>query len=147
VESIVATLNVKEFEVVSGYQANIKYDPSVLQPVYLDGTPYDSSSAPDYGTLLLKRYSGTDMALNDLTTGTLTFGRTYMNLVSYKNSGIPENTGSLAVIGFKVLKSSTTRITLEDSPGLTNSVIGTMIFDWDGFQLSGYKVTQPPAIN
>ena len=70
-----------------------------------------------------------------------------MNLVSYKNSGIPENTGSLAVIGFKVLKSSTTRITLEDSPGLTNSVIGTMIFDWDGFQLSGYKVTQPPAIN
>ena len=134
---IVATLNVKEFEVVSGYQVNIKYDPSVLQPVYLDGTPYDSSSAPDYGTLLQKRYSGTDMALNDLTAGTLTFGRTYMNLASYKNSGVPENTGSLAVIGFKVLKSSTKRITIEDSPGLTNSVTGTMIFDWDGFQLSG----------
>lgn len=144
---IIATLNVKEFDVVSGYQVNIKYDPSVLQPVYLDGTPYDSSSAPDYGTLLQKRYSGTDMALNDLTKGTLTFGRTYMNLVSYKNSGVPENTGSLAVIGFKVLKSTTTRITLEDSPSLTNSVTGTMIFDWDGFQLSGYKVTQPPTIN
>ncbi|KNY29419.1 cohesin domain-containing protein [Pseudobacteroides cellulosolvens] len=144
---IAATLNVKGFDVVSGYQANIKYDPSVLQPVYLDGTPYDSSSAPDYGTLLQKRYSGTDMAANDLSKGSLTFGRTYMNLASYKNSGVPENTGSLAVIGFKVLKAASTKITLENSPSLTSPVNGTMIFDWDGLQLSGYKVTQAASIN
>ncbi len=144
---IAVTLNVKGFDVVSGYQANIKYDPVVLQPVYLDGTPYDNSSAPDYGTLLQKRYSGTDMAANDLSKGSLTFGRTYMNLASYKNSGAPENTGSLAVIGFKVLKTASTKIMLENSPSLTNPVTGTMIFDWDGLQLSGYKVTQAASIN
>jgi formylmethanofuran dehydrogenase subunit D len=144
---IEATLSVKGFDVVAGYQANIKYDPAVLQPVYLDGTPYDSTSAPDYGTLLQKRYSGTDMAMNDLTKGTLTFGRTYMNMASYKNSGVAENTGSLAIIGFKVLKVAPTKITLENSSSLTNPVIGTMVFDWDGIQLSNYAVTQAPGIN
>lgn len=63
---IAATLSVKNFDNVSGYQANIKYDPSVLQPVYLDGTPYDNTSSPELGTLLNKRYNGTDMASNDL---------------------------------------------------------------------------------
>ncbi|MDP4180480.1 MAG: cohesin domain-containing protein [Bacillota bacterium] len=144
---IKATLNVKDFESISGYQTNIKYDPAVLQPVYLDGTLYDSSSVPDYGTLLQKRYSGADMSSNDLAKGTLTFGRTYMSLTSYKNSGVPENTGSLAVIGFKVLKVAATKITLENSPSLTSAVVGTMVFDWNGQQLSGYTVTQAPEIN
>ncbi|HEY9061749.1 MAG TPA: cohesin domain-containing protein [Pseudobacteroides sp.] len=42
---ITATLHIKGFDVVAGYQANIKYDPQVLQPVYLDETPYDIGSA------------------------------------------------------------------------------------------------------
>jgi len=146
-EIVTATINVKEFDVISGYQANIKYDPSVLQPVYDDGTLYDSSSVPDVGTLLQKRYSPTDMASNDLTKGTLTFGRTYMNLESYKASGSPENTGSLAVISFKVLKNTETKIELADAPSLTNAVDGTMLFDWDGNQLDNYKVTQAPVLN
>jgi len=144
---IKATLNIKGFDVVAGYQANLKYDPTVLQPVYLDGTPYDNSSSPEYGTLLQKRYSGTDIASNDLTKGILAFGRTYMLLDSYKAAGVKENTGSLAVIGFKVLKLASTRIMLENSTNLTNPVTGTMIFDWNGNQLYGYTVTQAEAIN
>lgn len=144
---IVATLNVKGFDNVSGYQANIKYDPSVLQPVYLDGTPYDNASSPELGTLLNKRYSGTDMASNDLSNGKLTFGRTYMALASYKASGVKENTGSLATIGFKVLKAASTKIALENASSLTSPVVGTMLFDWDGQQLADYAVTQAQSIN
>ncbi|KNY26785.1 cohesin domain-containing protein [Pseudobacteroides cellulosolvens] len=139
---VTATINVKEFDVISGYQANIKYDPSALQPVYSDGTAYDSSSVPESGDLLQKRYSPTDMASNDLTKGTLTFGRTYMNLASYKTAGVKENTGSIAKISFKVLKSGPVSILLADSPSLTNAITGTMMFDWDGVQLDNYKVTQ-----
>jgi len=144
---VTATISVKEFDSVSGYQANIKYDPSVLQPIYSDGTPYDGSSVPENGKLLMKRYSPTDMAANDLVNGSLTFGRTYMNLASYKASGVPENTGSIAVICFKVLKNTETKIELTNVPSLTNAVDGTMVFDWDGNQLANYKVTQAPVLN
>ncbi|MDP4183412.1 MAG: cohesin domain-containing protein [Bacillota bacterium] len=144
---ITATINIKGFDSISGYEANIKYDPTVLQPVYSDGTPYDETSAPESGTLLQRRYNGTDFASNDLANGKLTFGRTYLSITAYKDSGTPDNTGSLARISFKVLKPEKAIILLEDDSRLTNAVTGTMLMDWNGEQLSGYKVTQAPIIN
>ncbi len=146
-EIITATLNIRNFEVVAGYQANIKYDPAVLTPVFSDGTPYDRTSFPEYGTLLQKRYNAIDLAANDLAKGILSFGREYMSMDLYRNSGAAENTGSIAVIKFKVLKNTPTQIKLEDSPVLTNAVNGTMVFDWYAKQLSNYIVTQAPEIN
>ncbi|HEY9061752.1 MAG TPA: cohesin domain-containing protein [Pseudobacteroides sp.] len=144
---ITATLNVKDFDVIAGYMANIKYDPTVLMPCYIDGTPYASDSVPEPGTLIRKRYSPVDMASNDLINGVLNFGRAYMNLENYKRSGVAETAGSLAIIGFKVLKNTPAAIKLENSEALVNAVSGTMLFDWDGAQLSNYKVTQAPIIN
>jgi len=135
-----ATLNVKDFSSIAGYQVSIKYDPAVLQPIYEDGTPYDRTSMPEYGDLLQKKFTPTDIAENDLKNGILIFGRAYMNLFAYKNSGKPETTGTLAIIRFKVLKAESAKVSFYNSPALTNSVDGTMIFDWDGYQLAGYKV-------
>ncbi|HEY9062296.1 MAG TPA: cohesin domain-containing protein, partial [Pseudobacteroides sp.] len=144
---IKATVNINGISNFAGYQACLKYDPSVLQPVYSDGTAYDSSSTPELGTLLQKRYSPTEMASNELTQGLLNFGRTYMNLDGYKSSGVGENTGSIAEIYFKVLKTTPTTITFTDSAALKNAVTGTMIFDWSGAQLTNYSVAQAPSIN
>jgi hypothetical protein len=95
---------------------------------------------PEYGDLLQKKFTPTDIAENDLKNGILIFGRAYMNLFAYKNSGKPETTGTLAIIRFKVLKAESAKVSFYNSPALTNSVDGTMIFDWDGYQLAGYKV-------
>ncbi len=138
---IEVSLRVKDMLKFAGYQANIKYDPAVLQPIYSDDTPFDNNSAPEIGDLLIKRYSPTDMAANDLAKGALTFGRTYMNLAGYKNSGSPElSSGTVAYIYFKVLKSTNTKIELQDTASLTNAVSGTMAFDWDGLQVRDYTV-------
>ncbi|KNY26131.1 cohesin domain-containing protein [Pseudobacteroides cellulosolvens] len=142
-----ATVNVKDFDCIAAYQANIKYDPTMLQPVYFDGTVYDETSVPEYGNLLQKRYSPIDMAVNDLNKGILNFGRSYMALSLYKNSGVPEREGKLAIVGFKVLKAGKTNILLDNTSFMQNAISGTMVFDWDGYQLSGYKVLQAPALN
>jgi hypothetical protein len=135
------SLGIRDFSAFAGYQANIKYDKAVLQPVYSDGIEYDANSTPETGDLLQKRYSPTDMAAHDLTVGNLTFGRTYMNMASYKNSGVAERSGTVAYICFKVLKASDTIIELKDVKSLTNPVSGTMIFDWDGYQINNYTVS------
>ncbi|KNY25765.1 S-layer homology domain-containing protein [Pseudobacteroides cellulosolvens] len=137
---IEVSLSVKDMPNFAGYQANIKFDPKVLRPIYSDATPFDNNSAPETGELLLKRYSPTDMAANDLAKGTLTFGRTYMNLTGYKANNTPESTGTIAYIYFEVLESKNTKIELQDSASLTNAVSGTMAFDWDGAQQSNYTV-------
>lgn len=134
------TLSIKDFPSFAGYQANIKYDPNVLHPVYSDGTYYDSTSTPESGDILQKRFSPTDMGAHNLTIGNLTFGRTYMNMGSYKASGNPEKSGILAYVYFKVLKTANTEIKLENAASLTNAVSGTMTFDWDGVQYGNYTV-------
>jgi hypothetical protein len=135
------SLKIKDIEGFSGYQANIKYDPADLQPVYSDGIEYDANSTPEVGDLLQKRYSPTDMAAHDLKVGNFTFGRTYMNMASYKNSGVAEKSGTVAYICFKVLKASDTIIELKDVKSLTNPISGTMVFDWDGYQINNYTVS------
>ncbi len=135
------TLNIKNIENFSGYQANLVYDPNVLKPIYSDGSQYSYQSTIETGNLLTKKYSPVDYAMNDLQNGVLTFGRSYMALSSYKSSGISESTGSIGIIYFKILKNETTQINLENCSAMLGAVNGTIIADWDGCQILNYSVT------
>lgn len=137
IEITLSAQNISEF---AGYQANIKYDPAVLKPIYSDNTPFDSTSVPEPGDLLKGRFSPTDMAANDLQKGTLTFGRTYMNLVGYKNSNKEEKTGIVAYLYFQVLKSQNTKVELQNASSMTNAINGVMAFNWDGIQINNFTV-------
>ncbi|HEY9060184.1 MAG TPA: cohesin domain-containing protein [Pseudobacteroides sp.] len=140
-EIITATLSINEIPNFSGYQATLKYDPSSLQPVYQDGTPYDKTSSPETGTLLCKRYSPTDLASNNLEGGLLNFGRAYMALNTYRSSKSPETSGTVAIVRFKVLKSYT-KPSLVDNTLLDNDIDGTLVFDWNGNPVKDYTVIQ-----
>ncbi|MDP4179868.1 MAG: cohesin domain-containing protein [Bacillota bacterium] len=144
---ITATLSISNIPNFAGYQATLKYDPTVLQPVYSDGVPYDSTSAPELGTLLQKRYSPTNIAANDLSNGLLNFGRVYMYMNLYKNSGDAETSGTIAVIHFKVLKNSPYAIKYIDNPLLDSDIDGALLFDWNGAQFRDYRAEYPTEIN
>ena len=61
---------------------------------------------------------------------------------------MPEESGTLAVITFKVLKEGPTTIKLENSPSMPVGYEGTMLFDWFGNRIpTTYKVIQPAKIN
>jgi len=91
---IIATIRIDNINNFSGYQLNIKYDPSYLQAVNpLTGEPIKKRTMPAVnGTVLLKRdqYSITEVG--------------YANLTEYRKSGKPETTGIIGKIGFKALK-------------------------------------------
>ena len=149
---IIGTVSINEIPGFAGYQVNMKYDPTVLQPVYPDtGEPYlDSidSTIPEGNTVLTKsRYTPLPLASHDFSKGILNFANAYMNLPSYKNSGAAETTGTLAVIGFKVLKVTPTIVLFTDADTMPGSKTGTSLFDWDGKTLSDYTVVQGPSIN
>jgi len=140
---ITATLSMNGLKNFSGYQANVKYDPSVLEPV-----DYDESTTPESGTLLVtKKYNPTELGTNDLSAGKLNFGKAYMGLASYKASGVSEKSGTLAIIKFKVKSVKATLIKLTNDQSMSDGINGTMAFDWDGKQLTGYDVIQAPSIN
>jgi hypothetical protein len=138
---ITATLSIDEILNFSGYQATLKYDPDCLQPVYTDGTPYETTSAAETGSLLCGKYSPVDLASNDLENGILNFGRAYMALNTYRNSKSPESSGILAKVSFKVLKDYSKPV-LVDNPLLDNDIDGTLLFDWNGNSTKDYVVTQ-----
>ncbi|KNY26407.1 cohesin domain-containing protein [Pseudobacteroides cellulosolvens] len=140
------TLNIKNIANFSGYQANLVYDPQVLRPVYSDGSEYDSQSPVEIGSLLTKRYIPTDFAKHDLQNGVLNFGRTYLAVDSYKNSGVAESSGSIAVIYFKILKYETTKIRLENCDTMPGALKGTIITDWDGNMILDYNVGETSTI-
>jgi hypothetical protein len=150
------TLYIKNIDNFSGYQANLVYDPQVLKPVYSDGSEYDSQSPVYAGNLLTKNYAPVDFAKHDLQNGVLNFGRTYMAVNSYKDSGVSESSGSIAIICFKILKYETTQIRFENCEAMPGSINGTIITDWDGnqdlnynvderFTISPYMLTDTPA--
>ncbi|MDP4182733.1 MAG: cohesin domain-containing protein, partial [Bacillota bacterium] len=146
-ELIKVTFYINNINSFSGYQANLIYDPKALKPVYSYGTDYATDSAPETGSLLINRFSPMDFAKNDLEQGILNFGRAYLALSSYKNSGSAEASGSIAVLYFKVLNPVTTSISLRNSDTMPQGINGTIITDWDGNQVTGYTVNQTLAIN
>ena len=143
-----ATMNIKNFYGFAGFQINLKYDPEVLQPIdTATDSVFTSTSLADEGTLLQGKFSPTSMASNDLEKGTLTYGSGYMNMDAYKKSGKSDSTGSIAVFSFKVLKKQQTTLSLQNSPSLTNPIDGTMVFNWDGTNLTNYKVSASVDLN
>jgi hypothetical protein len=148
-DMVKATINVKNFYGFAGYQINLKYDPDVLQPIdTTTNTVFTDSSLPEEGTLLKGKFSPVNMpAIPDTAKGAITYGTTYMNLASYKSSGKPESSGSIAVFNFKVLKKQSTKIGFENSAAMTNAKEGTMLFNWDGTALSNYKVITSNTLN
>ncbi|HEX3047723.1 MAG TPA: cellulose binding domain-containing protein [Bacillota bacterium] len=132
----------------AGLQVNIKYDPTVLQAVDPNsGAVYTNSSLPANGDLLLNSaYSPLTIPDHNISNGVLNFGRAYVNLSAFKNAGTPEASGTVALIGFKALKTGNTSIAFQDNMAMPGGSSGTMIFDWSGNAVSGYSVIHPPSI-
>ncbi|MDP4179867.1 MAG: cohesin domain-containing protein [Bacillota bacterium] len=149
-DTIKASLNINNIKNFNSYQVCIRYNPTVLQAVDpTSGKALEDKTAPADGNILLNaKFSPLPITTNNIQAGMLNFGKTYMNLQAYKSSGTAESTGTVAVIGFKVLKDAAADIVFDDLGTIPNSIHGTMLFDWDGNQiLSGYEVVQPAKIN
>ena len=149
-EIITATLRVNEIANLAGYQVNIKYDPTVLQAINpTTGKVFKDSSVPSSGELFTSQdYSPIPAASNNIDAGILNFSRAYMDLETYREDGVAEETGTIAVIGFKVLQQKETSILFENAIGMPNGITGTSLIDWYGDRIeSGYTVIQPEKIN
>ena len=111
-EIILAKVNVYDIGNLAGFQINIKYDPEILEPVNPDtGDTMKTRTMPKDGDIIVNdNYSVITMASNDLKEGILNFGKTYTYFDAYRKTGNAERTGTLAVIGFKVLKEGHTSI-------------------------------------
>ncbi|WP_010247797.1 S-layer homology domain-containing protein [Acetivibrio cellulolyticus] len=149
-EIIKASVIVDNVSGFAGYQVNIKYDPTVLEAVNPDtGAAFTNSTNPKNGTILNDAtYGALPIASNNILQGILNFGKTYTSLEGYKASGSAETSGTVAVIGFKVLKAEETSIEFAKTSTMPTAVSGVLLFDWDGNKLtSGYSITNPPVVN
>jgi len=147
-EIVKATVKVNEINDLAGYQINLKFDPEVLQPIKPSGASYTNSTIPTSGTLIANSEFGPISAVShNLDKGILNFAKMYTMLEDYKNSGLTEKTGTLAVIEFKVLKDAEITIAFEDSSYMPKAIDGTMLFNANGDRItSGYTVIQPAKI-
>jgi hypothetical protein len=147
---ITATLSINNIKNFAGYQANIKYDPTVLQPIIPFGDdflPYLNLTTVETGTLLVNtKFNPLDVVFHDVDVGILSFGRSYLQLASYRNSGSIETTGSIAVVRFRVLRSIPTEIYFKNTNILPTGFVGTAIYNYDGEQTTYYDIIQPGII-
>jgi hypothetical protein len=147
---IKATVRINNIPNLAGFQINIKYDPEVLQAVDIETkTPFANNTMPAGATLLVNSsYGVLPVASNRTNDGVLNFSKVYMFMEGYKLSGVPETTGILGVIGFKVLKAQRTEIRFENTASMPVAKTGTLLYDWDMNKIStGYSVVQPPVVN
>lgn len=144
-----ATVKVNNLQNIAGFQVNIKYDPTVLRAVNPDTQEdFKAATIPTGGDILVNdEFSILKAALNNLENGLLNFGRNYLVLDDYKESGKGESSGTLGIIGFKVMKEVETIIQLQDAVTMPGSVNGALIFNWDNKQIKDYSAIQPPVIN
>lgn|GEM_PF-2270851 len=155
-EIITATIKVDGVDNIAGFQANIIFNPKVLQVVNPDtGEIYNSNTLPTEGDILVDSdYPSFYLASHDLQKGILNFGKVYQDLEGYKTSGNSEATGTIAKIGFKVLEEYATNIRFEKlvckNEGLEDSIVEDVnVFDWNGDEVpeNDYLVVQPITIN
>nr|4U3S_A Chain A, Cellulosomal scaffoldin adaptor protein B [Acetivibrio cellulolyticus]4WI0_A Chain A, Cellulosomal scaffoldin adaptor protein B [Acetivibrio cellulolyticus] len=147
---IKATVKINKITNFSGYQVNIKYDPTVLQAVNpKTGVAYTNSSLPTSGELLVNEdYGPIVQGVHKISEGILNLSRSYTALDVYRASESPEETGTVAVVGFKALQKKATTVVFEHSVTMPNGIIGTTLFNWYGNRItSGYSVIQPGEIN
>ncbi len=147
---IVAKLSIKNIKNFAGYQVNLKYDPSVLQPVIPFGDtylPYTNLTIVERGELLTNtKYTPFDLVFHDIDIGILSFGRSYVQLESYKNSGQIETTGTIAEIKFRVLRAIPTEIYFKGTKILPSGFEGTALYDYNADQITYYDIVQPGII-
>lgn len=145
-----ATVKVNNLKGITGFQVNIKYDPYVLRAVNPDTEDaFRSGTVPPGGDIVVNdEFSILKAASNDIEKGFINFGRNYMLIEDYKNSGKEDTTGILGIIGFKVLNDNTeTSIIFQDALTMPGSINGALIFDWNNKQIKNYSVIQPPVLN
>ena len=148
-EIITATIKVNDITNFGGYQVNIKYDPAKLQAIDLkNNKPFDTDSLPANGTILANEEFGIlRVPANDIDSGIINFGGTYSYVSDYRETGLPEETGIIGEIGFKVLvEEGNTAIHFEDTPTIPMGVSGTDMFDWFSKRIKGYQVINPGEI-
>ncbi|HPT91597.1 MAG TPA: cohesin domain-containing protein, partial [Acetivibrio sp.] len=145
---ITATIEVNEMPNLGSYQLNIKYDPTVLQAIDVEtGEAFEEGTFPKGGTVLVnKAYGVKSAAANEVGSGIINFGSSYLYMSDYKSDGMPEETGIIGKIGFKVLKAQNTQIKFEDTDTMPGAKEGTFFFDWDGKTIVNYEVKQPASI-
>jgi hypothetical protein len=148
-DTIKATVRINDINNFAGYQVNIKYDPTVLQAVNpIDGSAYTNNSLPQDGELLVNDYGQLPIPQSDISNGVLNFSKVYTELDQYKSNNVPEKSGSIFVVGFKVLQAKETTIAFEDCEEMPEDITGTMLFNWDGDKIqTGYSVKQPAKIS
>lgn len=148
-EIILAKVNAYSIDDLAGFQINIKYDPEILEAVDPDtGTPMKRRTFPKDGDILVNdNYKVLTMASNNIEEGILNFGKTYTFFDEYRKSGNGENTGTLAVIGFKVLKEEPVSVGFEDTVTMPGGISGTLLYDWKGNRITNYTTSQPFTIN
>lgn len=147
-EIITATVNVKDMQNLAGFQVNIKYDPTILQPVKADGSPYKRGTFPEDGTLINNNeYLPIRAAGNDVDAGIVNFGKSYAYMNDYRENGVGESTGSLGVIYFKVLAVKPTTLSFEDTATMPGAIDGTMMFDWNANKKNNYTVEKSVSID
>jgi len=147
---IKATVKINNISNLNGFQVNLRYDPRVLQAVDPDtGEAYTEKTIPSHSTIIQNsEYSPLPLVSHNIAEGLINFGKTYLYPDNYRKSNKPESTGIAGIIGFKVLKDAAAQITFVNGGTLTGSIDGTMLFDWEGKQItSGYTVKQAPKIN
>ncbi|TYQ18207.1 UNVERIFIED_CONTAM: cohesin domain-containing protein [Acetivibrio alkalicellulosi] len=146
---VTASININNINNFAGYQVSIKYDPEVLEPINaVTGEAYGRRTMPESGSILVNStFSPLTVASHDLSEGRLSFGKTYTELSAYRTSGTGENSGTLANISFRVLKTEKTLVSFEETSASGASIFGTLLYDWNGYRLSNYSVLQPGELN
>ncbi|HEY9060185.1 MAG TPA: cohesin domain-containing protein [Pseudobacteroides sp.] len=149
-EVIKASLKINNIKNFGGYEVRLRYNPEVLQAIDVNtGSPLEDKTPPAKGDLLQNAtFSPFGLTNSVIKDGILDFGNIYMKIQDYKKSGKAETTGTLAVIGFKVLKDAATEVIFDDLNAMPGAINGTMVFDWEGAQIkSGYSIINPGKIN
>jgi hypothetical protein len=147
---VTATISVKDIADLGGFQVNLKFDPLVFQALNSStNEALKSTTKIPGGTVITNddEFSVVEVASHDLANGTINFGRSYLLLDEYRESGNAETTGVLGVIKFKALKAtSETKLELVNAVTMPQGIEGTILIDWNSVQIKDYTTVQAPAI-
>ncbi|UWV47856.1 S-layer homology domain-containing protein [Acetivibrio thermocellus] len=146
---LIGTVRINNIKNFAGFQVNIVYDPKVLMAVDPEtGKEFTSSTFPPGRTVLKNNaYGPIQIADNDPEKGILNFALAYSYIAGYKETGVTEESGIIAKIGFKILQKKSTAVKFQDTLSMPGAILGTQLFDWDGEVITGYEVIQPDVLS
>ncbi|MCX7745528.1 MAG: cohesin domain-containing protein [Clostridia bacterium] len=148
---IKASINISDIPQFGGAIVDIQYDPTVVQPVNLfdNNNPYAAGDMTEIeGATILTNGNYVPVTFSNfkIEQGNIRLFRAYRDVAKYKQSGVAETTGTLGIIGFKVLKAQP--ITIKFANPYPNFNEGTSLSDWDfdAIPAGGYKVIQSAPV-